>query len=267
MSIFRLYIYANIHVALAVLSLLTITHLAFGLVFQPALYLFVFCNTVLTYNFIHYTASKTADKHNSTLILVFTIVLALVGGFSAMFLCPYTLLCAAFIGAFGFLYELPEGKFLVGFRQWRYLKSFVVAFCWASVTVLLPLVDQGYPLNYVVGLFWTQLFLWTLATLLPFEIRDLNYDNPKIKTIPQVLGVVGAKRLGYVMAIGIMVLEIFMGNAKEFTILPTALAVSGIVFFLRISTTNQKRYFASFWVEALPMGWMGATLLWRWVSL
>ncbi len=41
-----------------------------------------------------------------------------------------------------------------------------------------------------------QRVLLVLAFLIPFEIRDLAYDKPELKTIPQRIGVTQTKIFG-----------------------------------------------------------------------
>ena len=53
-KLFRFYVLSSTHVGLAVLSLLAIVHLQYDLSWQYPLFIFVFCATVVTYNFIRY---------------------------------------------------------------------------------------------------------------------------------------------------------------------------------------------------------------------
>ena len=36
-------------------------------------------------------------------------------------------------------------------------------------------------------------YVYVIAITIPFDIRDLKYDSPEQKTIPQILGVAGSK--------------------------------------------------------------------------
>ena len=91
-----------------------------------------------------------------------------------------------------------------------YLKSFIVAACWASVVVILPLLNHQVEFDRVAWLIWLQMVLWTFSTMIPFEIRDISNDSESMKTIPQVFGVRGAKMIGTLMLFGVVILSYFL---------------------------------------------------------
>jgi hypothetical protein len=91
--------------------------------------------------------------------------------------------------------------------------------------------------------------------LLPFEIRDLQYDDLELKTLPQRYGVANTKIFGSFM----VVLFFFVTFLKDE--IPLMDLVSKSILFLvlgglmYITKRNQSAYFSSFWVEAIPVGW------------
>src|SRR5690606_22438663 len=93
--------------------------------------------------------------------------------------------------------------------------------------------------------------------ILPFEIRDMNKDIAHLSTIPQKLGSTRTKQLGYVLVI-VFILNEFLKREIHITY-ALSLVVLGIlsILFLKNSTVDQGKYFASFWVEAAPMFWIG----------
>ena len=92
--------------------------------------------------------------------------------------------------------------------------------------------------------------------MLPFEIRDLNYDSLKLGTIPQRIGVKRTKIIGIFLLILFFFLEYFKNeiDTKSLTILLIITFVTAL--FLAFSNKNQSKYYSSFWVESLPIFWL-----------
>lgn len=88
-------------------------------------------------------------------------------------------------------------------REVPYLKIHLIAFTWVFVLILFPLLNENREAN--VGWMFATHYFYIVAVAIPFDIRDLKYDDPSHKTIPQVLGVFFAK------INGIMLLILFSG--------------------------------------------------------
>jgi len=263
-KLFRFYVLSSTHVALAVLSLLYLTHLHFELSWQTNLFAFIFCATVGTYNFIRYYASPDTRSSFNTPILVFSLISALGMGLSATKLTSQTLLVALLLGMMSLTYVLPSNRFFGGLRYLPYLKSFVVATCWASVVVLLPLLNHQIEFDRVIWLLWFQMALWTFSTIIPFEIRDAHKDRKTMKTIPHVFGVRGSKMIGTLMLFGVVILSYCL-SLNRYDMIPTLIACGLALVCLWKSTIQQSTYYASFWVEALPMVWLLMVVIWKWI--
>src|SRR5690606_8884320 len=91
-----------------------------------------------------------------------------------------------YIGVFGivtFLYAIPilPKRFFIdqkkNLRNIGGLKVYVIALVWAGVTVLLPVMDISGVFTSDVLIIAIQRFLLVMLLMLPFEIRDLQYDN------------------------------------------------------------------------------------------
>lgn len=263
-KLFRFYVLSSTHVALAVLSLSYLIHFHFDLSWQTDLFAFIFFATVGTYNFIRYYASPGMKSSFNTPILVFSFMSVLGMGLSATKLTSHTVIVALVLGMMSLTYVLPSNRFFGGLRYLPYLKSLIVAACWASVVVILPLLNHQVEFDRMAWLIWLQMALWTFSTMIPFDIRDISNDSFSMKTIPQVLGVQGAKIIGTLMLFGVIVLSYFL-SLQCYDMIPTLIACTLALVFLWKSTVNQSTYYASFWVEALPMAWLLLTLFWKWV--
>jgi 4-hydroxybenzoate polyprenyltransferase len=132
------------------------------------------------------------------------------------------------------------------------------------VVVILPLLNHQVEFDRVAWLIWLQMALWTFSTMIPFEIRDISNDNESMKTIPQVFGVRGAKMIGTLMLFGVVILSYFL-SLQSYDMITTLIACALALVCLWKSTIQQSTYYASFWVEALPMVWLLMVVVWEWV--
>ena len=256
--VFAFYINSSIHVALAVLGLLEISVLEYDLQVPNELRAFVFLGALTGYNFVKY--AKVAGLHHRSLaqslkaIQVFSGVCFVLLAFNAFKLSINTLLVTSAFGLATFLYAVPiiRSKNL---RNFSGIKIFVVAFVWAGVTVIVPMVASKTAISGDVLLTFFQRILIVVALILPFEIRDVPYDSLNLRTLPQQVGVRNTKLLGELVLLLCLVLEFFKQDSEMayiVSLLGFCVILGGLLI---ISKTHQNRYFSSFWVEGLPILW------------
>ncbi|MCK4561903.1 MAG: hypothetical protein KAT78_03285 [Flavobacteriaceae bacterium] len=135
------------------------------------------------------------------------------------------------------------------------LKLFLIIITWAGVTVLLPLKNAEIQFSNDVWLIFIQRVLFLFAITIPFDIRDLDFDNPEIKTLPQTLGVKKSKIIGVVALFLFFMIELVRGLKTESTLLTTILIAVISMLFLIFSNKKQNQFYSSFWVESLPIVW------------
>ena len=100
-----------------------------------------------------------------------------------------TIFFGLFLSVFCFIYVIPFNRSKKNIRNHSQIKIFIVAFCWASVTVLFPLTNET-DIDFLNSfLLFIQRFIFVIAYTIPFEIRDLKYDSLNLKTMPQVFGI------------------------------------------------------------------------------
>ena len=258
-NIFKFYINASFHVALAVVCLTDITFQEFDVPRNHKLLLFIFLATITGYNFVKYAG--IAKLHHLSLaknlrqiqILSFFAFAGLV--YLTFYQSFSVLLISGILGLFTLLYALPLFGNNTNLRGLTGLKIFVIAFVWAGVTVLLPLADQIDLWKWDVVVVILQRFFLVLALILPFEIRDLQFDMAQLETIPQKFGVRGTRIVGLVLICVFVLLEFFKHQtSKENTISLISVGILVLVQ-IRYSTTRQSKYYASFWVEGVPIFW------------
>jgi len=102
-----------------------------------------------------------------------------------------------------------------------------------------------------------QLISFVFALCIPFEIRDLKYDSFKVKTLPQVIGIKNTKRLGYTLVSVLLFIQFLIytqTNLLELDIILTFIVLGMAIYF---SDKFKSDYYASFFVEAIPLLWLG----------
>ncbi|MBT8245734.1 hypothetical protein [Winogradskyella sp.] len=257
--IFDFYINASIHVALAVYALVRITEIYYDLPYNQNLNYFIFFGTITGYNFVKYAG--VAKLHHRSLakglqlIQVFSFVSFIALCYFAYQITIKTLLYTLPFAILTLLYAVP---FLSGFeknlRQISYLKIIVVALVWAAFTVFIPLIAQEVQFSLKEILIIFQRFLIVVVLILPFDIRDLNYDEISLQTIPQKIGLEKTKRLGIILLVFSLVLE-YLTNEISTLKTPFMLFFFVTIVFLMRSKKEQAKYYSSFWVEAIPIIW------------
>lgn len=270
-AIFDFYINSSIHVALAIVAMACITYLEFHVSFDLNLLSFIGFASITGYNFVKYFG--LAKFHHRSLsnklkaIQVFSLFCFLAMSIFALRLNTAALIAILVFGAVTFLYAIPllPNRFFVDkkkkLRSISGLKIYIIALVWSGVTVGLPLINSDFELYDDVTISAVQRFIFVIILMLPFEIRDLNYDSLKLATIPQRIGVKQTKIVGLVLAIVLVSLEYFKDDIN----LSHLISLAGIIFttilFLMFSTQQQGKYYSAFWVESLPVFWLMMMLM------
>lgn len=247
----RLYIKGSVHVALAVTSMVYITERIAQSPFSKSLYTAVFFGSIVSYNFIKYGLEAKRYVIRSKQLMIPVMVLSVVGGMLAIYTGisltydQYKIL--GVLMGFLLLYTVPLWPLKSNLRNYSGLKIYIVAAVWTGVTVILPLAEH--PFEHLIALSLSR-FIFVIVLMLPFEIRDLKYDDPDLQTIPQQLGVLKTKWLGGLLTFLWVLLEIFMSFHSWWMTLIIALLLGCALYF---SDTDNRRSYTVFWVEALPI--------------
>lgn len=263
-KIIDFYIFSNIHVALAGFCLTKITLLKFGFTTSVSP-LFVALSIIVSYNFIRFYEIKTDRlgwlKHwfiQQKNILIALSIVSILGIIYLLFFSEFNLSSLVILLPFAFMtlfYVIPIfkiGGLEVSFRNFPGIKIFSIAIAWAGISVLFPLYEEGFKFNLSVFIEFMQRILFLIAITLPFDIRDLQSDSEELKTIPQVLGVNYTKIIGTLLLVFFVLLEFIQKTNLQTTVIIAIVTT----LFLWFSTVNKSRYYASFWVEAIPIFWL-----------
>ena len=156
-----------------------------------------------------------------------------------------------------FWYAIPIFKYKnkrVPLRSYPALKLFSIALVWSIVTVLFPLQHQISETHVWVQ--FIQRFLLIVVLVLPFDIRDVKIDMPDLNTLPQQIGVSKTKKAGVLLLLLFFILSFFRAPLNEVIILSDLFVFVISLLFLIKAIPEQSKYYASFWVESIPIFWL-----------
>ena len=258
-DLFNFYINSSIHVALAVVSFAIITMLDFNLPINLSICIFIFLGSITGYNIVKYAG--IAGLHhlsltkNLRLIQIFSLIV-FICLLVVIFRLPLNaIIFSGVMGLLTLLYVLP---FFGGGRNLRGLtgvKIYVIAFVWAGVTVLLPLINNMELLQWDIAITLLQRFMFVIALTLPFEIRDLKFDMAKLNTVPQIFGVGKTKLLGVLILCLVLLMEFLKAQPNVYRVV-SLIIITGLLSSLIIrARIRQPKYYSSFWVESVPIIW------------
>lgn len=263
---FDFYINSSIHVALAVFSMTYVTLLELDLPTDWPLLFFAFFSTITGYNFVKYFGM--AKFHHRELarwlkvIQVFSLVSFLLMLWFLFQLKPKTIIYIGVFGVVTLFYAIPflPKRFFMdqqkNLRNIGGLKVYVIALVWAGVTVILPLADSVGRFTTDVWITAIQRFLLVMLLMLPFEIRDLQYDSLKLATIPQKIGVKNTKVMGILVGMVFFVLEFFKDEVSPKLMVLTLVVTLITSLFIVFANEKRSDYYSSFWVESVPILWL-----------
>lgn len=254
------YINTNIHVALAVVSLVWITGLQSGIEISLSLSGFAFFSTILVYTFV-----KNCQAKSGLLFIMFSgnLFQKSVVAFSLAIL-PLTFIqlristieTALILGLLTMAYGYPIMKKERNLRSITGLKIFIIAFIWSGVTVWLPFLESGTPVNELPWLLYIQRYCFVIVITLPFDIRDLAVDSQHLKTIPQLFEETATQITGAVLLFLFIAIQYLIYKPDLIELIPLILIAGISFYFIKVSPKSKNTRFASFWVESTPILWL-----------
>ena len=258
MRFFDWYLHASLHVALATTALVQMTFYFCYLPFNAAVTNLVFFGTVFSYNFIKYAQVIAKKKELTRLlksILALSVVSFIIAVTSFFFLNLKAQLLTVFFGLLCVLYVIPLAKSKTNLRNYAGIKIYIVSLCWAGVTTLLPIVNAEQAIESDIVFKFLQRFILTLILILVFEINDLKYDDIRLKTVPQTIGVLKTKYLIGLLLIPFYFLEFLKVNYYGNQWIINLILVAVIALFTYYANPNRSKYYTLFWVESVPVLW------------
>ena len=138
-------------------------------------------------------------------------------------------------GVVSLLYVIPIKGMIM--REIPYMKVYLIAFTWAAVLILFPMLnEQKFEWDVLIQALAHALFI--ISAAIPFDIRDLKFDNDTQKTIPQVVGIGWSKVVSPILLLlfvaGVLFVTPEMGQNLAFL-------GAVVVQFLLVFFMNERR--------------------------
>jgi hypothetical protein len=99
-----------------------------------------------------------------------------------------------------------------------------------------------------------------IVLILPFDIRDMHFDDIALYTIPKKIGVLKTKYFGLILILLAFLLELALQNSAKHKAIFLAIIFLIAVLLMRANKQQQK-YYSAFFVEAIPIVWWGLLLV------
>jgi len=257
---FNFYIHSSIHVAVSVTSLAALISLEFIGTYQLSVLWFIFLGTISGYNFVKYAGVAKLHHYSLTQNLKIIQVFSLFAFLGLLYFFTLQsrdfMVLTSFLGFCTILYAIPFFPKHTNLRNLKGTKIFIIAFVWAGVCVLLPLVENMPLLDWRIVVKWLQVFLFVISITIPFELRDLKYDDDSLGTLPQLIGIKNVKALGYFLMAVVILLQGFLYDFSWVMMFSVLLIGIVTIIAIRYAKKKQTKFYASFWVEAIPIVWL-----------
>ena len=255
--IFGWYIKASIHVSLALVSLVAFTGLIFAVEVSHHYLLALFFGSIAAYNGIKYGLEPGKHPYRipggfSALVLI-SLLCLVIAFYHLSYLPPHVWVLLMVCGGITALYAIPLMPGLKNLRSRGVLKVVLVALVWTLASLWIPVWDFPEIGHWDLTVESAQRLLWVSLLMLPFEIRDMHLDPAYLRTIPQRWGIGITRRLAWA---GVL---LFVGATwLKDVIAPGELLCKAIVgllvgFSVTFARERQGPYYASFWVEGIPV--------------
>ena len=207
-----------------------------------------------------FRVKRSAGKKIKFLVFLSTIAF-FAAGISFFFLERITQITALVFFALTALYTVPFFPNTKNLRNWSGVKIYIVALCWAGITLVLPLINAHELLTSDVYLKFTQRFMLIIILILIFEIIDLKEDDPHLKTIPQQIGVRRTKILNLCFLVPLFLLEFLRIKIDYQQIVANFIMALTTALFTIFASPQRSKYYTLFWVESIPIFWLGVVVL------
>ena len=214
--IFNAIIFSNIWISFGAVGT-TLVYFIYSKLALDYYYLtLVFFATLFAYNFQYINGEKVNSERkvqslwlfkNTQSIKIIAYSSLLVSIFLSFFIFPlnFLWLCLPSL-ILVFMYKNGITK-KFSLRNIPFIKIIIISFCWMWTCAILPQILNEFIFDWKISLF---IFLYVFTITLPFDIRDHNFDDSSIKTIPQLIGLKQTYILSLFMLLLLMLISYFL---------------------------------------------------------
>lgn len=138
-------------------------------------------------------------------------------------------------GVISLFYVIPVKGIVM--REIPYIKVYLIAITWAIVLILFPILNEGkFTISVVFHVIAHAIFI--IAVAIPFDIRDVKFDQRTQRTIPQIIGVIWAKSVSSTLLFLFLMIMLFSTPALWETpvIIPAVFVQLALILYM-----NEKR--------------------------
>lgn len=270
-------VYSNLWVSLAVGAFTFITMASFSSIHFGYILMVIF-STAFTYNYMRFVQIRGFDLRNGFDFKVwiaehrrevwfFMLLFGALTVITFLEIFEWDLVLLMIVpGIISLLYPISFKRPFSSFTSLRTvpgLKMFLIAATWSFVTVVVPriLYDE---FTIESSLEFLMRTLLIVALVIPFDIRDVPYDDANMRTIPQVFGPEQARQLSMffitLYQVWLLLRFFFFGDDLLFTIaLMVGLEIG--YWLVRFSHREHGELYFSFWIEGVPVFCVGLLIL------
>ena len=262
-------VYSNLWVAVSVGAFTLFTMASFPTIHIGYILLVIF-STAFTYNYMRFVQISGFDlrsefgfkvwvaEHHKE-VLLFMLVFGSLTGIIFLEIFEWDLvLLMIFPGIVSVLYPIsfkrPFSSF-TSLRTFPGLKMFLIAITWSYVTSIVPVaLYDSLTLETLLEFLMRSLLI--LALVIPFDIRDVPYDDENMRTIPQVIGRDHARQLSmfFITLYQLwLLLRFFLFADDVVYTLALMLGLEIGYWLVRFSNREQDELYFSFWIEGVPI--------------
>lgn len=207
---------------------------------------FVFSSTLLTYNFQRFIKSNQiiqnptnhilwVKTHKKKLYILFlsSSILCLISFFKVFNwgLISALILSISLIISLLYVYKFKEKSL----RDIPHLKIHLIAIIWVVAIGIFELLNEGYFTSEKWGFVLAHYF-YIVAVTIPFDIRDLKYDNPNQRTIPQVFGIKKAK----IISVLLLIIYFLVAINEQQDLMKNGFFIGTLIFTILLIITASK---------------------------
>ena len=255
-SFVRFIVYSNIFVAFCVLGLSISSEILLDIA-NYKVSQFVFFATLFAYNFQRIVwLSKTKDHvrkdwFNKNKLAVFSLIVisAIMSGYSFFDFKTNTQFLIVFSGVISVLYPF-------GLREIPFSKIFIISLVWTISTMLLLVLENNIPFDSNILFHLLSRFLFIFSITIPFDIRDLKFDDKKLKTIPIIIGESRAKLLAVLallIAEALYVIQYWLNQILPQHLIGIIILFLITSFVIMKSSEKKSDFYYSICVESMSL--------------
>lgn len=259
---------SNLFIALGAAGFAGCSYWFFSLPANGFLLLLVFSGTLFMYNFQRMVGDLGPNsrlRRAKTVLMYAGAVGALIAATQIHFIVASVLLVAAVLAI---AYAVPPKTFMPALKQKRighgtlrktpYFKTWTIMLVWLLTGIGAPMFDQAINESWTnegtTALFIAMQGGLVLALTAAFDIRDLPYDDPQQRTLPQILGVTGTIRLSQnALRLSMLAAALLYLSGDTSAFLLTAHVMSSLfaLLLVRKSAPQRNPLFFSIWIDGL----------------